>query len=80
MYAVNIADLTKDKDNVWAPFLIGPVKGDVIEAEKGRFDGMALTLECNEERAKAIVEVIRLKYKKCEIRCYGGKGKTWKRV
>lgn len=81
MYAINIADLTKDKDGVWAPFLIGPVSGQAVEAEK-RFDGMALTLACDEERAQAIVEVIRLKYKKHEMRCYQSKtGKGgWKRI
>ena len=68
-YAINISDATKD------PFMMGMMLGPVtrsryvIEAEK-TIDGSAVVLECDTERAKAIVDVIRMKYAKHEIRCY----------
>jgi hypothetical protein len=41
-----------------------------------------MPLECDEERATAIVEIIRKRFKKHELRCYRSKtGKGgWKRV
>jgi hypothetical protein len=41
--------------------------------EKGRIDGTAVLLDCPEERALAIIEIIRKKYGKNEFRCYEGK-------
>ncbi|GEM_PF-4655041 len=71
-YSVNVADLTKDI--ILAQFLIAPVapSREVISVEKGRFDGVAIRLECDNEQAQAIVDVIRLKYRKHEVRCYRG--------
>jgi hypothetical protein len=63
-----------------AAVLVAPVRGEVIEADPQRFDGMAVTLACDDERAAAIVEVIRLKLKKSELRCYTGSGKTWRLI
>lgn len=44
---------------------------------------MALRLACDDERAGAIVELIRKQYAKASLRCYlskTGKGKNWRRV
>lgn len=69
-YSINIADLTKDA--ILGPILIAPVTPNrtIIDAEPGRMDGMAILLECDEERAKAIIDVIRIKHEKHDIRCY----------
>jgi len=80
MYAVNVADLTKYP--IVAQFLLAPViePREIVQAERERFDGAAIVLQCENERAAAIVATIRLKARKHELRCYVGKSKTWKRV
>jgi len=80
-YSINIADLTKD--GIVAQFLIAPVvpHKQVVNAEKGYLDGGAVLLECEEERAKAIVSIIRGKYHRNLLRCYESKtGKSWVRI
>ena len=80
-YAVNLADITKPEYMFPASLLITPVKGPVVEAERRRMDGMAVRLDCDEERAQAIVAVFRMKADKHELRCYESKtGKSWKRI
>jgi len=73
VYSVNVMDMTKD--DILSTFMIAPVirSRQIIEAEKGRIDGMAVILDCPEERARAIIGVIRSKYGKNEFRCYEGK-------
>jgi hypothetical protein len=73
VYSVNAMDMTKD--DILSTFMIAPVirSRQTIEVEKGRIDGHAVVLDCPEERAKAIIEVIRMKYGKNEFRCYAGK-------
>jgi hypothetical protein len=73
VYSVNVMDMTKD--DILSTFMIAPVirSRQIIEAEKGRIGGMAVVLDCPEERARAIIEVIRSKYGKNEFRCYEGK-------
>jgi hypothetical protein len=73
VYSVNVMDMTKD--DILSTFMIAPVirSRQTIEVEKGRIDGYAVVLDCPEERAKAIIEVIRMKYGKNEFRCYAGK-------
>lgn len=80
-YAVNIADATQD--NILAQFLIAPViqSKTIVEAERGRLDGSAVKLDCDEVRAKAVCEVIRLKYHRNKFRCYQSKtGRAWTRI
>ena len=50
MYAVNIADLTKDKDGIWVPFLIGPVRDKIagIEVNITEEDVLAAMVEAQE--------------------------------
>lgn len=80
-YAVNLADMTKEKFRLIAPFLVGPVQGEVVDTEgPDRVDGKAVMLACDDERAAAIVAVIRMRMARNELRCYQGHGRTWKRV
>lgn len=80
-YAINLADLTQD--SFLGNILIAEVtpSRQVVLAEKNRFDGGALLLECNERQALAIRDVIRLKFAKHELRFYESKtGIFWKRI
>ena len=80
IYAVNVTDMTKD--TILSQFLLGPVlQGrQIIEAEKS-LDGQAVLLECDCQRAQAIVNLIRTRYGKNLFRFYTSKtGKAWKRV
>ena len=81
-YAVNIADLWKYPIAaiMLSPDVIPNMRRVKAEGE-GRMDGCALLLECNEERAKAIIDVIRLNCKKHELRCYETSSyKAWKGI
>jgi len=80
-YAVNVADLTTD--TIIAGFLVGPVTraGNIVRAEPSAADGHALVLDCDDEQAAAIVDVIRMKYPKNLFRCYErGKRGAWRRI
>ena len=63
-YSVNVFDLTKD--DILSTFMIAPVIKSkiIVDVEKGRIDGKAVVLDCPEERATAIIEIIRKKYGK----------------
>lgn len=73
VYSVNVMDMTKD--DILSTFMIAPViqSRQIVNIEKNRVDGHAVVLDCPEERANAIIEVIRMKYGKNEFRCYAGK-------
>ncbi len=81
-YAINVVDLIKDM--FLAEWLVSPIVQNriIVNAEEGVIDGGAIVLECDEKRAKGIVDVIRIKYHKNELRCYerNSNGKTWKRI
>ena len=80
-YAVNLADITKPEYTLAASIMVGPVQGPTVKAEPGRIGGVAVRLDCDEERAKAIISVFRLKAQKHELRCYASKtGKNWRRI
>lgn len=72
-YCVNIADLTKDP--ILAQSMIAPISRSmtIIPCEKDRGDGGGLLLEVTDEQAEAIIQVIRFKYSKNEMRCYKNK-------
>ena len=79
-YAVNIGDMTLDK--TISSILLAPLIKDrsIIKAEK-TVDGGAVRLEGTEERIKAAIAVVRMKYSKARFRFYESKtGKSWKRV
>jgi hypothetical protein len=71
-YSINVMDMSKD--NTLSTLMIAPVvKSRILyNAEPGRLGGMAVILECPDERSKAIIECIRMRYGKNEFRCYYG--------
>lgn len=83
-YAVNIADLThfaQKKTMHPVTLLLDPVLSHVVvHAEGRRLDGDAVILDCEPERAKAIISVIRMKIPKHMLRIYTGAGQTWRRI
>jgi hypothetical protein len=95
-YAVNVADMTRYSHDVGLSLLVLPVimperqeptreniaALEKLDCEPGRFDGMAVRLLCSEERAAAIVSVIRTRIKKHSLRFYQSKTGQggWKRV
>ena len=89
MYAANIADLTAHAQNPMDAIplhLLSTVLDweptNVIECERRRAVGMgdgALFL-CEDERAEAIIKIIRTKYKTYQWRFYQKTARGWKRV
>ena len=82
-YAVNLADLSQKANQVVVTCLVKPVMGGTVVVRPRQVDGVAVLLDCGDERAAAIVEVIRLKLRRHEMRCYVRKtdrAKTWKAV
>jgi hypothetical protein len=55
---------------------------EIVEAEKGRVDGTAVLLDCDDERGEAIHFVLRKKFTKNLFRMYYSKTGEggWKRV
>ena len=82
-YAVNILDMLPE-DKILAQVLLLPIVDPhtVADVEPGRVDGKACVLLCDDERGKAVVDIIRMKKEKHELRCYHQKPgcKTWARV
>jgi len=70
MISVNVADLAKDE--IVARYLIGPhvQSRQLVNCEPDRVDGMAVVLECPEEQALSIVDLVRLHYPKNAFRFY----------
>ena len=85
MYAISVGDWQANADDIGLKLLVAPVLASnarAIEVERGQFDGMAVPLVCSEDRGAAIVEVIRRKYRRHQLRFYyslTGDG-GWKRV
>lgn len=83
--AANIADLTR-YDAVPRQCLIAPVvqAQQIVQVEPGRVDGAAVVLECDETRARAIVELLRTydaKAKRYVLRAYAeGPRGGWKKA
>ncbi len=79
-YAVNLADLMR-MPPLCATFLIGSVRGEVSNIDKRKVDATIVELDCDTERAEAIVAVIRVRYDRNELRCYRrGRRGGWKRI
>ncbi len=79
-YAVNLADLMR-MPPLCATFLIGSVRGAVSNIAKRKVDATIVELDCDAERAEAIVAVIRVRYNRNELRCYKrGRRGGWKRI
>ena len=72
--SINITDLSRVGDPTLAILLAPVTKGrDIINIDPKHIDGMALLIDCDRKRAEAIVQVIRMRYKKNQIRMYDGK-------
>jgi hypothetical protein len=85
MYAIQLSDLLctgHETERMLLSWLIRPVMGQAVDVEPAKFDGAAVVLECDEERAAAIVAVIRAKYKRNQVRCWQSKSGagSWKMV
>lgn len=84
-FAVNICDCTYDNVQTMAALMMTPVtpKRIIVRGEKGRVDSDAVVLECEEKRAKAICQVLRMKtiQNGRKVRCYveGARG-GWRDV
>ena len=81
MKAINIADLTKYADDFGLMVMIG----DVVKTShtlrcESCFDGDGAVLDCEDTRSKSIVEIIRGRYGKNDLRCYALEGRIWKRI
>jgi len=82
-YAVNLGDLSEVNNRIVGTYLVGPVMGNSVDVDPKKVDGIAVILDCDDERAQAIVDVIRIKRKRHELRCYVRKtptAKTWKKI
>lgn len=81
-YAVRLTDLSGiDLDRRMAAMAVAPVQGELIEVQPEHLDaGTAVVLDCDEERAAAIVEVIRLRCDRNRVRIYRQEKKGWKRI
>ena len=82
-YAVNVGDLAGHSNDFAVMMLLRPVlTRSTVDAEPGRFDGMGAILEAGDpERIPAIVEILRKKIKKNELRIYTSEtGKNWQRI
>jgi len=78
-YAVNLADMTVRQFAMIGQILVGPVMG-ATESIGDRFDDVVVVLNCEEERARAIIDVIRVRANKNQVRCYSRTNKAWRRV
>ena len=78
MIALSLADIGT-ADPV-AYMLVEPViRGrKTVEVQPGRVDGVAVVLECDDERARAIVDVLRMKYPKWRMRAWERVDGAWK--
>ena len=83
MYAIHIADLMalQRAEPALSLVLTQYVGDESVEIDRQQFDGVALPLTCGDEQAAALVELIRRKYRREQVRIWnkGQKG-GWKRV
>jgi hypothetical protein len=89
MYAANIADLTAHAQNpadaIPLMLLTQAIDTDpehAVECERDQVAGMGhgSPFACDEERALAIIQIIRKKYKKTQWRFYQKGKRGWKRI
>jgi hypothetical protein len=60
--AVNVADLSAQNETMMCLLLGEHIRNKIVrDVAPGCIDGMAVELECDDEQAEAIVEVLRLK-------------------
>jgi len=82
MYAINVCDLERVSE-IQRSFLIAPVcqRRDTVNCEPKMVAGYGVILECDDEQAQAIVDVIRIKHPRNLVRCYRRTQRgTWRKV
>lgn len=83
MYAIHIADLMalQRAEPALSLVLMQYVGDEPVEIDRKQFDGVALPLMCSDTQAAALIELIRRKYRKDQVRIWqkGQKG-GWKRI
>lgn len=82
-YAVNVADLTKYRDHPVLKMTLFPqLTRNTVKCEPERIDGDGVLFSTPDKQAGAMIEVLRKKIAKHELRCYHSKtGKGgWERV
>jgi len=77
-YAVDVAGLTtvRARDDFVLKMLLAEVvdlDGPTVECKRDKFAGVGVLLRCDEERAEAIVKLIRRKYEHWELPIYYSK-------
>ena len=81
IYAVELVALT-GKNRVWPALLVGPVMGEPITMNDDAVTGATIVpLECEPDRAEAIVKILQMKYEpwECYILQRTGRGR-WKKL
>ena len=83
VYAIHLADLQGWVNHLPLMCVLGPVlDNQPFDIGKGRFAGVGLRLNCDEEQAEAICQIVRLHFKRADMRMYRsdtGKG-AWKEI
>lgn len=81
MYAIQLADLlVLQRDPIMRMTLMPLMGKEAVTVDGGQFDGVALPFACGDEQAAAMIEIIRKKHARHEIRCYYKVKSAWKRV
>lgn len=84
-YAIQLADfmVLRQRDPALGIVLAANVEQQSVQIGKERFDDEALPLACPPEQASALVELIRTKYRRDEVRIWRndtGARSAWRRV
>ena len=81
MYAIQLADLlTLQRDPIMRMVLTPLMGKEEVVVAGDQFDGVALPFACGDEQAAAMIEIIRKKHARYQIRCYHKMNNAWKRV
>ena len=81
-YAVNACDLAATSSFALAMIVMAQAPSrQIVDAEPSKVAGDAFILETEPEQAQALCQVIRVRYKRDELRCYELRGKrTCRRI
>lgn len=81
MYAIQLADLLVLHRDPIMRMVLPPLMGqEEVKVARDQFDGIALPFACGDEQAAAMIEIIRTKHARHQIRCYHKEKGEWKRV
>ena len=81
MYAIQLADLlVLQREPIMRIVLTPLMSKEEVVVDGDQFDGVALPFACGDEQAAAMIEIIRKKHARYQIRCYHKVKSAWKRV